>query len=312
MFNILVTDEIERNAIDKLRNLGLNVVEEYYNKDNLGEILKNFDAVITRASTDITKEIIDKAYEGRRLKLILRAGVGVDNIDIKYAEDKGIKVINTPLASTISVAELTIGQIITIARFVNLSNVTMRNGKWDKKYYKGIEIYGKTLGVIGLGRIGKEVAKRADALGMKVVYYDILGKIDGCGKYKYCSMDELLKASDFITLHTPYDQSIGFLITENEIAKMKEGAYLINYARGGLIKEQDLLDALNIGKIAGAALDVYEVEPTPNAELINHPRVSPTPHIGASTKEAQSKIGEEIIGIVGEFFFEDNSINVAL
>lgn len=312
MFNILVTDEIEKNAIDKLRELDFNVIEEHCNQEILGEKLKDFDVVITRASTTITKEIIDKAYEGKKLKLILRAGVGVDNIDIKYAESKGIKVINTPLASTISVAELTIGQIITIARFINLSNVTMRNGKWDKKYYKGIEIYGKTLGIIGLGRIGKEVAKRADALGMKVIYYDILGKIDGYGKYKYCDMDELLKNSDFITLHTPYDPQIGFLIAEKEIEKMKEGVYLINYARGGLVKEKDLLNALNTGKIAGAALDVYEIEPTPNLDLINHPRVSPTPHIGASTKEAQSKIGDEIINIVVDFFFEDDAINLAL
>lgn len=312
MFNILVTDEIEKKAINRLKELNFNVIEERCTEENLGERLKNFDAVITRASTTITKKIIDKAYEGKRLKLILRAGVGVDNIDIKYANAKGIKVINTPLASSISVAELTIGQIITIARFINLSNVTMRNGKWDKKYYKGIEIYGKTLGVIGLGRIGKEVAKRADALGMKVIYYDILGKMDGYGKYKFCNMEEVLNNSDFITLHTPYDPERGFLITDREIEKMKEGVYLINYARGGLVREKDLLKALTNGKIAGAALDVFEVEPTPNMELINHPRVSPTPHIGASTKEAQEKIGNEIINIVIDFFCEDDSINLAL
>lgn len=312
MFNILVTDEIEKKALDRLRELEFNVVEEHCTQESLGEKLKDFDAVITRASTTITKEIIDKAHEGKRLKLILRAGVGVDNIDIKYANAKGIKVINTPLASTISVAELTIGQIITIARFINLSNVTMRDGKWDKKHYKGIEIYGKTLGVIGLGRIGKEVAKRAEALGMKVIYYDILGKIEGYGKYKFCNMDEVLKNADFITLHTPYDPERGFLITEREIEKMKQGSYLINYARGGLVREKDLLKALNSGKIAGAALDVFEVEPTPNIDLINHPRVSPTPHIGASTKEAQEKIGDEIINIVIDFFCEDDSINLAL
>lgn len=312
MFNILVTDEIDREAIDRLRELDFNVVEEKCKECILGEKLRNFDAVITRAATNITKEVIDRAYEGGRLKLILRAGVGVDNIAIDYANKKGIKVINTPLASTISVAELTIAQMIVIARFINISNVTMRAGKWEKKYYKGVEINGKTLGIIGLGRIGKEVAKRADALGMKVIYYDILGKMESYGKYKFCNMDELLKQADFITLHTPYNPDIGFLITNNEINKMKGGAYLINYARGGLVKEVDLLEALNKGKISAAALDVFEKEPTPNMELINHPRVSSTPHIGASTKEAQDKIGKEIVNIIVDYFLEDDSINMAL
>ena len=312
MINILVTDDIDKKAINELRNLNINVVEEKCEECILGTKLKQFDAVITRASTNITKEIIDKACEGRRLKLILRAGVGVDNIDIDYASKKGIKVINTPLASSISVAELTIGQMIVIARFINVSNVTMRAGKWDKKYYKGVEINGKTLGIIGLGRIGKEVAKRADALGMNVIYYDILGKMDGYEKYRFCNQDELLKKADFITLHTPYDPEIGFLITENEINKMKNGAYLINYARGGLVKEKDLLGALNKGKISAAALDVFEKEPTPNIELINHPRVSSTPHIGASTKEAQDKIGKEIVNIILDYFYEDNSNSIAL
>lgn len=312
MFNILVTDEIDREAIDRLKELDFNVVEEKCRECDLGDKLKNFDAVITRAATNITKEVIDRAYEGGRLKLILRAGVGVDNIAIDYANKKGIKVINTPLASTISVAELTIAQMIVIARFINVSNVTMRAGKWEKKYYKGVEINGKTLGIIGLGRIGKEVAKRADALGMKVIYYDILGKMEGYGRYKFCNMEELLKQSDFITLHTPYNPDRGFLITNNEINKMKDGAYLINYARGGLVKEGDLLEALNKGKISAAALDVFEKEPTPNMELINHPRVSSTPHIGASTKEAQDKIGKEIVNIIVDYFIEDDSINMAL
>lgn len=302
MINILVTDDIDKSAINELRNLNINIVEEKCNEATLGIKLRQYDAVITRASTNITKEVIEKACEGRRLKLILRAGVGVDNIDIEYANKRGIKVINTPLASSISVAELTIAQMIVIARFINVSNVSMRQGKWDKKHYKGVEINGKTLGIIGLGRIGKEVAKRAYALGMNVVYYDILGKMDGYENYRFCSQDELLKQADFITLHTPYDPGRGFLITEKEINKMKDGAYIINYARGGLVKETDLLDALNKGKISAAALDVFEEEPTPNMELINHPRVSSTPHIGASTREAQDKIGKEVVNIIIEYF----------
>ncbi|MGL5347732.1 MAG: D-2-hydroxyacid dehydrogenase [Peptostreptococcaceae bacterium] len=312
MVNILVTDDIDKKAINELRNLNINVVEEKCEECILGIKLRQYDAVITRASTNITKEVIDKACEGRRLKLILRAGVGVDNIDIEYANKKGIKVVNTPLASSISVAELTIAQMIVIARFINISNVSMRDGKWEKKHYKGIEINGKTLGIIGLGRIGKEVAKRADALGMKVVYYDILGKMDGYERYKFCNQEELFKQADFITLHTPYDPGRGFLITENEINKMKDGTYLINYARGGLVKEEDLLDALNKGKISAAALDVFEKEPTPNTDLVNHPRVSSTPHIGASTKEAQEKIGSEIVNIISDYFINDNSNSIAL
>ena len=305
MINILVTDDIDKEAITKLKSLKFNIVEKHYTKDILGEKLKNFDVVITRASTPITKDIIDKACETKRLKLILRAGVGVDNIDIDYANKNNIQVVNTPLASSVSVAELTIGQIITIARFINHSNVSMRHGEWNKKYYKGIEINGKTLGIVGLGRIGKRVAQRAYSLGMNVIYYDILGKMDGYEEFKFCSMEELLENSDFITLHIPYDPSKGYLITENEINKMKDGVYFINYARGGLVKEADLIKALENGKITAVALDVFEKEPTQNMELINHPRVSCTPHIGASTKEAQQKIGKEIVTILVDYFYKN-------
>ena len=312
MINILVTDDIDKNAINELKKSNINIVEDKCGECILGLKLREFDAVITRASTSITKDIIDKACEGKRLKLILRAGVGMDNIDVDYATKKGITVVNTPLASSISVAELTIAQMIVISRFINISNISMRAGKWEKINYKGVEINKKTLGIIGLGRIGKEVAKRADALGMKVVYYDILGKMDGYEKYEFCSQDELLKQADFVTLHTPYDEKKGFLITENEINKMKDGVYFINHARGGLVNEKDLLDALNKVKISAAALDVFEKEPTPNLELINHPRVSSTPHIGASTKEAQDKIGKEIVNIVLDYFCKDDSKSITL
>lgn len=304
MINILVTDDIDKEAIVKLKALKFNVVQEHYKEEILGEKLKNFNVVITRASTAITKDIINKACETKNLKLILRAGVGIDNIDIDYANKHDIKVINTPLASSVSVAELTIGQIITIARYINDSNVSMRHGEWNKKDYKGIEINGKTLGIIGLGRIGKRVAKRAYALGMNVIYYDILGKMDGYDEFKFCSMEDLLKNSDFITLHIPYDAKKGYIITENEINKMKDGVYFINYARGGLVKERDLIKALDNGKITAAALDVFEKEPTQNMELVNHQRVSCTPHIGASTKEAQQKIGKEIVNILVDYFYK--------
>lgn len=300
MFNILITDGVNRDEINKLRKLNFNVIDKYYDDENLGKQLKDIDVLVIRSKNTITKEIIDQACEGNRLKLIIRSGVGLDNVDAKYAESKGIKVKNTPCGSTVSVAELTIGQIITIARFVNISNVRMREGKWEKKKYIGTEIYGKTLGIIGMGRIGKEVAKRAYTMGMNIIYYDILGKMDVSDKYKFCEFEEVLSNSDFLTIHIPYDKEKGYLITENEINKMKDGVYLINHARGGLICEESLIKALDIGKIEAVALDVYENEPIINLELVNHPMVSPTPHIGASTIEAQKRISSEIVNIINE------------
>ena len=270
---------------------------------------QDVDALVIRSKNTITKEIIDKALEGNaRLKIIIRSGVGLDNIDVKYATKKGIKVMNTPCASTRSVAELTIGQIITIARFVNIANVTMRDGEWNKKKYIGTEIFGKTLGIIGLGRIGKEVAKMATALGMKVIYYDILGKMEGYTRYKFCSFKEVLKNADFLTIHIPYDKEKGYLITKKEFDLMKQGVYFVNNARGALVCEHDLIEALDNGKIEAVAMDVYETEPKVNLELVNHPMVSPTPHIGASTVEAQDRISKEIVEMLVEYFQDDEQI----
>ena len=214
----------------------------------------------------------------------------------------GVKVLNTPCASTRSVAELTVGQLFTIARYVNIANVTMRQGEWNKKKYIGTEVFGKTLGIIGLGRIGKEVAKMANALGMKIIYYDILGKMEGYPRYKFCSFEEVLKNADFLTLHIPYEKENGYLITKKEFDMMKQGVYFINNARGALVKEEDLIEALDNGKIEAAAMDVYEREPEINLELVNHPMVSPTPHIGASTVEAQDRISREIVEMLAEYF----------
>lgn len=315
MFNILITDGVNKDEIDRLKALNFNVSHEYYDGLELGEKLKNMDALVIRSKNIITKEIIDKACEGNCLKLIIRSGVGLDNIDVEYAQSKGIKVMNTPCGSTVSVAELTIGQIITIARFVNISNVRMREGKWEKKKYIGTEIYGKTLGIIGMGRIGKEVAKRAIAMGMSIIYYDILGELDVAGKYRFCEFEEVLRKSDFLTIHIPYDKEKGYLITEKEIEIMKDRIYLINHARGGLICEKDLIKALDNGKVEAVALDVFETEPKVNLELVNHPMVSPTPHIGASTVEAQSRISSEIVDMINNYFKEnplDKDIRLAL
>ncbi|HDF2556255.1 TPA: D-2-hydroxyacid dehydrogenase [Clostridioides difficile] len=313
MYNILVTDGIEKEAARKLRKLDFNVIEQFYEKDVLGDKLKDVDVLVVRSATKVTKDVIDKALEGKKLKLIVRGGVGLDNIDVKYAQANGIKVMNTPNASSISVAELTIGQLFVLARFINTANVTMRDGKWEKKKYKGTEINGKTLGLIGFGRIAKEVAKRAELLGMNVIYTDIMGEAQGFNNYKFCDMEEVLENADFLSLHIPFDKNKGAVITEKEINKMKKGAYLINCARGGLVDEKDLLKALDEGKLSAAAIDVYEQEPTLNLDLVNHPRVSPTPHIGASTVEAQERIGDEIVNVIQDFFLDfNNLIGVAL
>ncbi len=313
MYNILVTDGIEKEAARKLRELDFNVIDQFYEKDVLGDKLKDVDVLVVRSATKVTKDVIDKALEGKKLKLIVRGGVGLDNIDVKYAQANGIKVMNTPNASSISVAELTIGQLFVLARFINTANVTMRDGKWEKKKYKGTEINGKTLGLIGFGRIAKEVAKRAELLGMNVIYTDIMGEAQGFNNYKFCDMEEVLENADFLSLHIPFDKNKGAVITEKEINKMKKGAYLINCARGGLVDEKDLLKALDEGKLSAAAIDVYEQEPTLNLDLVNHPRVSPTPHIGASTVEAQERIGDEIVNVIQDFFLDfNNLIGVAL
>lgn len=302
MIRVLVTDGMEKSGIEELKVKGFEVVEKFYPAEELGEALKDFDVLVVRSATKVRKPIIDKAVEGGRLKLVIRGGVGVDNIDVAYAEEKGIKVTNTPNASSASVAELTIAHMFAVARFINIANVTMRAGKWEKKHYEGIELNRRTLGLIGFGRIAREVAKRAYALGMKVIYTDVLGKASGYDNYEFMSLEELLGKSDFISLHIPYNKEKGATIGAKEIEMMKNGAYLINCARGGVVSESALLEALNNGKLSGAAIDVFEEEPTRNEELINHPRVSPTPHIGASTLEAQTRIGEEIVSIITGYF----------
>lgn len=300
MYKILVSDGLQENAINELIKLGFSVTDEHYDKSILGEKLKEFDALVIRSATKVTKEVLEKA-SGGKLKLIIRAGVGIDNIDIYSAHEQGITVKNTPNASSDSVAELALAHMFAVARFIGTSNYTMRNGEWNKKKYEGIEISGKTLGIIGMGRIGKSLANKATALGMNVIYNDVFGKQDDV-KYEFLELNDLLRKSDFISLHVPYDKENGTLIRKEELNLMKDGAYIINCARGKVVDEEALLEALDSGKIAGAGIDVFEVEPNTNEILVNHPRVSCTPHIGASTMEAQDRIGEEVVSVIKDFF----------
>lgn len=306
---ILITDGIEKSGADILLNAGFELTQKTLTPDELLLAIGDYDAIIVRSATKVTKAVIDA---GTNLKVIARGGVGVDNIDVEYAKMKKIKVLNTPKASSISVAELTIAHLLAIGRFVPMSNIAMRHREWPKKEFsKGIEVTGKTLGIIGFGNIGTEVAKRAMGLMMKVVAYDAFIKTTDIPGVKMVSKEELLRVADYITLHVPFDKTAGALISKNDFEKMKNGVILINCARGGVVNERDLLEALNSHKVLYAALDVFEHEPPTQEEyeLINHPRVSVTPHIGGSTKEAQDRVGveiaEKVVAALGEFSTEE-------
>ena len=299
---ILVTDGMDKSAMAALREQGHEVVEQFYEPDQLGAALRDFDAVVVRSKTKVRANHIDEA-KGGKLKLIIRGGVGVDNIDVKYAEANGIAVKNTPKASSQSVAELALGHMFACARFISVAGHTMREGKWEKKAYgKGYELQGKTLGIIGFGRIGQHLGVMAKAIGMKVVACDVFhipGIEDQLG-IPYVEMDELLAQADFISVHAPAVDG-GAIINAETIAKMKDGVTLINTSRGANVDEAALLDALNSGKVRAAGLDVWAEEPSLNIALFSHPNVSCTPHIGAATGEAQKRIGTEIVSIIANF-----------
>src|SRR5665648_931290 len=234
MIKILITDGMDKGAIQTLKDMGYEVTEQFFESEELKEKIKDFNVVVVRSATKVRKGTIDSALETGNLKLIIRGGVGVDNIDVVYAESNGIKVRNTPKASSLSVAELALGHMFSLARFIGIANVTMREGKWIKKEYTGIELSGKTLGLIGFGRIGKELAKKAKALEMKIIYNDILGPAKDCPEYSFVSLDKLLADSDFISLHVPGNKDKSPVIGKAEFTKMKDGAYLINCARGNV------------------------------------------------------------------------------
>jgi len=301
MRRILITDGMDKSGIAELKKIGYEVVEKFYGDEDLGAALKDFDVVVIRSATKVREKHIKTALETGTLKLIIRGGVGIDNIDAKFAEANGVSVMNTPGASAPSVAELALAHMFSLARFISDSKATMCDGKWEKKIYNGIEISGKTLGVVGMGRIGMELATRAKALGMDVLYYDVRQDLNVTG-YKKATMDEILAKSDFISLHIPISKGQPAIIGANEMAKMKKGAYIVNCARGGVVDENALIAALDSGHLGGAGIDVYVEEPTANINLVKHSRVSVTPHIGAQTAEAQERVGAEVIQIIRKFF----------
>ena len=301
MLRILLNDGLDKKAISNLELLGFDVDTNHYDIEDLKEKIKEVDCIVIRSATKITRELIDEAIKGGNLKLIIRGGVGVDNIDVQYAEQNGIKVRNTPNASSSSVAEIILAHMFSLARFLNQSNITMKAGLWKKKDYVGVELEGKTLGIIGMGRIGSELAKKCTALGMKIIYFDLMDIKNIDNNYRKVEFDELLRKSDFISINISGTKSI---IGSEELKKVKKGVFIINTSRGKALDEDAIITSLNDGTLGGIGLDVFLEEPSKNLELINHPKVSLTPHIGASTKEAQMKIGEEVINIIKEEIYK--------
>ena len=301
MLRILLNDGLDKKAISNLEMLGCDVDTNHYDIEDLKEKIKEVDCIVIRSATKIRRELIDEAIKGGNLKLIIRGGVGLDNIDVQYAEQNGIKVRNTPNASSSSVAEIILAHMFSLARFLNQSNITMKAGLWKKKEYVGVELEGKTLGIIGMGRIGSELAKKCISLGMKIIYFDLMDIKNIDNNYRKVEFDELLRESDFISINISGTKNI---IGSEELKKVKKGAFIINTSRGKALDEDAIITSLNDGTLGGVGLDVFLEEPSKNLELIKHPKVSLTPHIGASTKEAQMKIGEEVINIIKEEMYK--------
>ncbi|MEI6290088.1 MAG: D-2-hydroxyacid dehydrogenase [Chloroflexota bacterium] len=288
---ILVCDKTEIEAIEQMRAAGLTVdVQDDITPEQLPGVLPAYDGMVVRSRTKVKQPLLEVCPN---LKVIVRGGVGLDTIDVEFAKSRGIAVMNTPLASSASVAELTIGFMFALARSIYQTTSTLKAEKWEKKAFEGDEIGGKTLGLIGLGNIGKAVATRAMALGMKVVSYDPFVKsFDGVKMVD--SLDEIFSAADYISLHIPKTKESAGMIGKAQIEKMKNGVRIINCGRGGIIDESALYDALVSGKVSGAALDVFADEPPTDWKLVKLPNVIGSPHIGAATKEAQGRVGAEV------------------
>ncbi|WP_270090261.1 D-2-hydroxyacid dehydrogenase [Sphingobacterium sp. SYP-B4668] len=309
---ILANDGIDPIGKKLLEDAGFEVDTTHIPQEELAEKLNSYDAITVRSATKVRQALIDACPN---IKVIGRGGVGMDNIDVDYARSKGIAVVNTPAASSLSVGELVFAHLLNGVRFLYDSNRKMPvEGNTNfaglkKAYAKGVELRGKTIGIVGFGRIGRETAKIALGLGMDVIYSDLFegpqtlpltlsGGIQVDIPVKQVEVDELLKTSDFISLHVPFTDKP--VIGKEEFPLLKDGVALVNASRGGVIDELALVEALDSGKVSFAALDVFDNEPTPRAEIIKHPKISLTPHIGAATNEAQERIGEELANLIIE------------
>ena len=292
-FKILITDGLDSTGQSVLRASSHVDDRNNISADDLLKVISEYDALIVRGRTKVTASVLEA---GSRLKVIGRAGVGVDNIDLEAAKKNGITVVNAPMSTTLAVAELTFALLLALAREIPRGDAGMKQGKWLKKELEGIELNGKTLGIIGFGRIGVEVGKRASAFGMNVIAYDPLISEDDIKQRgaEPVSIQDLYAWSDFISLHLPLNVQTRDMIGPLAFSEMKDGVRLVSAARGGIIDEAALVAALNSGKVAGAALDVFGQEPPGLTEAVSHPRVIATPHIGAQTVEAQSRASDDI------------------
>jgi D-3-phosphoglycerate dehydrogenase len=300
MAKLLISDPIADEGVEKLEQAGFELDHKYdLSAEELENQIGEYEGIVVRSATKLRAPILDAA---ENLKIIVRAGVGLDNIDLDHAEELGIEVRNTPSASSNSVAELALGHMLSLARKIPRGTASLKEKQWIKSDLKGTELWGKTLGVIGAGRIGSLVAEKGKALGMEPLAYDKFIDESPVEGVEMVNLDELLEKSDYVTLHIPFVESEGATIAENELKRMKDSAYLVNCARGGVVDENALKQALSNDWIAGAALDVFSEEPPQDEELLSFDNLSLTPHIGASTAEAQTRVGTQAAEEFIDFF----------
>lgn len=295
-FNVLVLDNVDPLCAQTLKERGIQAEEPgKLTEEELFDMIPDYEGIVVRSATKVTPELLEKA---KKLKVVGRAGVGVDNIDIKSATSKGVLVMNTPDGNTISTAEHTCGMILALSRNIPAAVQTVKSGGWNRKAYMGTEVHDKTLGIVGLGKIGSEVAQRMRSFGMNVIAYDPFATHEHAHDMgvKLVEMDDLLASSDYLSVHTPLTEKTKGLISKKNANKLKKGIRLINCARGGIYTEEDLPGLLDSGVVSGVALDVYSDEPPSESlyKILEHPNIICTPHLGASTEEAQEKVAQQI------------------
>ncbi len=301
MARVLICDAVAQDALDAIREGGHEVVEKTgMSVEELMETAPQFDALVVRSATKVRKPVLEVAAKGN-LKLIVRGGVGLDNIDLDDAAALGIAVRNTPSASSVAVAELAFAHMLACSRFLGPANCTMKKGEWNKKAYgKGKELWNSTLGLIGYGRIAQEVAIRAKAFGMNVVFFDPF--VDNAEGAQKVDLDTLCKESDFVSLHIPHNKETHYLLDAPQFDMMKDGVIVVNCARGGTVNENALLEAMKSGKVFAAGVDVYEEEPAKGNILVEYERTVATPHIGAGSAAASKRVGAEVAREINEYF----------
>lgn len=292
-WKVLITDGLESVGKDLINQVGVAVDKKGIDAAQLLQEVGEYDGMIVRGRTKVTKEVFEAA---KKLKVVGRAGVGVDNIDLEAAKEHGVTVVNCPVATSEAVAEHAVALLFALSREIPRADAAMKAGDWAKKSLMGLELKGKTLGIIGFGRIGRLVSKYAHAMGMNIVVYELIWDPEFVSQQNatQMSLDEVLEQADFITLHLPLTPETKHLLNEDSFAKMKDGIYIVDASRGGVINQAALLRALESGKVAGAAIDVYEKEPPVEWDLVKHRKVIATPHIGGQTIEAQTRAAEDI------------------